>query len=128
MSGASATGVRHSTGSGRPSRLRRWWWSDALAGWGMITPAVLLIGLFGLVPVVWSFVLSFEHNDLTSPGTFVGLKNYRNLLRDPLFASSVRNTIVYTAVFVPVCVIGSLLVASALNRRLHGMWFYRLAV
>jgi len=128
VSGASATGVRHSTGSGRPSRLRRWWWSDALAGWGMITPAVLLIGLFGLVPVVWSFVLSFEHNDLTSPGTFVGLKNYRNLLRDPLFASSVRNTIVYTAVFVPVCVIGSLLVASALNRRLHGMWFYRLAV
>ena len=29
--------------------------------------AVLLIGLFGLVPVVWSFVLSFQHNDLQTP-------------------------------------------------------------
>ena len=93
-----------------------------------MTPSVVLIGLFGLIPVVWAFVLSFEQNDLTSPGTWVGLDNYQKLLHDPQFANSVRNTILYTAVFVPVSVIGALLVAAALNRRVRGMTFYRLAV
>ncbi len=93
-----------------------------------MTPSVVLIGLFGLIPVVWAFVLSFEQNDLTSPGTWVGLDNYQKLLHDPQFANSVRNTILYTAVFVPVSVIGALLVAAALNRRVRGMSFYRLAV
>ena len=113
---------------GRPSVLRRVWWSDHLAGWAFISPTVVLIGLFGLVPVVWAFVLSFQQNDLISPGKWVGLANYKKLLHDPLFANSVRNTIVYTAVFVPVSVIGALLVAAALNRRVRGITFYRLAV
>ena len=113
---------------GRPSVLRRVWWSDTLAGWAFISPTVLLIGLFGLVPVVWAFVLSFEQNDLISPGKWVGLDNYRKLLHDPAFSNSVRNTLVYTLVFVPVCVIGSLLVAALLNRRVRGITFYRVAV
>jgi multiple sugar transport system permease protein len=108
--------------------LRRVWWSDTLAGWAFISPTVLLIGLFGLVPVVWAFVLSFEQNDLISPGRWVGLDNYRKLLHDPQFSNSVRNTLVYTLVFVPVCVIGSLLVAALLNRRVRGITFYRVAV
>jgi multiple sugar transport system permease protein len=108
--------------------LQRVWWSDTVAGWGFISPAVALIGLFGLVPVVWAFVLSFEQNDLIGPGRWVGLDNYRKLLSDPQFSNSVRNTLVYTLVFVPVCLIGSLLVAAALNRRIRGMTFYRLAV
>ena len=112
----------------RPSVLRRVWWSDTLAGWGFISPAVVLIGLFGLVPVVWAFVLSFEQNDLIGPGKWVGLDNYRKLLHDPQFSNSVRNTIVYTLVFVPVCMVGALLVAAALNRRVRGISFYRLAV
>ncbi len=112
----------------RPSLLRRVWWSDTLAGWAFISPTVLLIGLFGLVPVAWAFVLSFEHNDLISAGRWVGLANYRALLHDPQFAHSVRNTVVYTAIFVPVCVVGALLVAAALNRRVRGITFYRVAV
>ena len=104
------------------------WWSDNLAGWGFISPTVVLIGLFGLVPLVWAFVLSFEQNDLISPGKWVGLRNYRKLLHDPQFSNSVRNTLIYTLVFVPVCVVGSLLVAAALNRRIRGITFYRVAV
>ena len=104
------------------------WWSDTFAGWAFISPTVVLIGLFGLVPLVWAFILSFEQNDLISPGKWVGLRNYRKLLHDPQFSNSVRNTVIYTLVFVPVCVFGSLLVAAALNRKIRGMTFYRLAV
>jgi multiple sugar transport system permease protein len=94
----------------------------------MITPSVLLIGLFGLVPVVWSFVISFQRNDLQTPGEWVGLANYRRLVHDPVFQDSIRHTLVYTVLFVPITLVLSLLAAAALNRRIRGITSYRLAV
>lgn len=102
--------------------------SDALSGWAMVTPAVLLIALFGLLPVGWAFALSFQHNDLQTPGTWVGLENYRQLMDDPVFAESVRHTVVYTLLFVPTTLVLSLVAAAALNHRLRGISIYRLAV
>ena len=94
----------------------------------MVSPSILLIGLFGLVPVVWAFLLSFQHNDLQTPGQWAGLDNYRQLMHDPVFRDSVRHTIVYTLLFVPSTLLLSLLAASALNRRIRGVTVYRLAV
>jgi multiple sugar transport system permease protein len=94
----------------------------------MVAPSVLLIGLFGLVPVAWSVVLSFQHSDLQTPATAAGLSNYRQLMHDPVFRESIRHTVVYTVLFVPITLVLSLLVAAALNRRLHGISLYRLAV
>ena len=94
----------------------------------MVSPAVVLIGLFGLVPVIWSFVLSFQHNDLQTPATWAGVSNYRALMHDPVFRTAIQHTIVYTAIFVPVTLVLSLLAAAALNRRVRGMSIYRLAV
>jgi len=94
----------------------------------MVTPSVLLIGLFGLLPVIWAFVLSFQHNDLQTPAQWAGLANYRQLAHDPVFVESVRHSVVYTALFVPITLVSSLLVAAALNRRVRGIAFYRVAV
>ncbi len=94
----------------------------------MVSPSVLLIGLFGLLPVAWVFVLSFEHNDLQTPGQWAGLDNYRRLMHDPVFADSVRHTVVYTVLFVPTTLVLSLLAAAALNRRIRGISLYRLAI
>ena len=94
----------------------------------MVAPSVVLIGLFGLAPVAWSFLLSFQRSDLQTPATWAGLDNYRQLAGDPVFVESVRHTVVYTAVFVPVTLVLSLLAAAALNRRVRGIAFYRLAV
>jgi multiple sugar transport system permease protein len=93
-----------------------------------VAPAVVLIGIFGLVPIAWSAIMSFQANDLVSPPSWVGLANYQALAKDPAFIASVRHTLVYTALFVPLSVAGSLLVAWALNRKLRGVRFYRLAV
>lgn len=111
-----------------PRPRRRRGLSDSVVGWVMISPAVLLIGLFGLIPVFWSFVLSFQHNDLQTPATSAGLSNYRLLVHDPVFRNAIQHTIVYTVIFVPVTLVLSLLVAAALNRRVRGMSIYRLAV
>jgi len=110
------------------STARRALGSDHVAGWLFVAPAVVLIGIFGLVPIVWSAIMSFQANDLVSTPSWVGLANYQALVKDPVFMASVRHTLVYTALFVPISVAGSLLVAWALNRKLRGVRFYRLAV
>jgi multiple sugar transport system permease protein len=110
------------------SKARRALGSDHVAGWMFVAPAVVLIGIFGLAPIVWSAIMSFQANDLVSAPSWVGLANYQALAKDPIFMASVRHTLVYTALFVPISVAGSLLVAWALNRKLRGVRFYRLAV
>lgn len=102
--------------------------ADQFAGWGMIGPSVVLLGVFGMVPVVWAFLLSFQRNDLQTAGRWVGVHNYQQLLHDPVFGESIRHTIVYTALFVPITLVLSLLVAAALNRKIRGITVYRLAV
>jgi len=94
----------------------------------MVSPSVVLIGVFGLLPVVWAFWLSFQHNDLQTPGQWAGLDNYRQLVHDPVFKDSVQHTVVYTLMFVPSTLVLSLLAAAALNRRVRGISLYRLAV
>ena len=49
-------------------------------------------------------------------------------MHDPVFRDSVRHTIVYTVLFVPITLVLSLLAAAALNRRIRGITVYRLAV
>jgi multiple sugar transport system permease protein len=102
--------------------------ADAITGWAMITPSVLLIGLFGLVPVVWAFILSFQHNDLQTQPTWAGFGNYREMFADPTFRDSVKNTVIYTVLFVPITLALSLLAAAALNRKIRGITVYRVAV
>ncbi len=55
------------------------------AAWAFLTPGVVIILLFGAVPIVWSAVMSFQRNNLLSPSTpFVGLANYRQMVHDPV--------------------------------------------
>ena len=120
--GAKRTSRRH---AGRVDRLLN---SEHVTGWVFMSPAVLVIGLFGVAPIIWSVVLSFQSSDLVTPATWVGMANYKALLKDPMFAASVRRTILYTVLFVPVVTVAALALAVALNRRLRGMRFYRTAV
>jgi multiple sugar transport system permease protein len=102
--------------------------SDHFAGWAFASPAVLLIVVFGLVPIVWSAILSFQKTNLLAPPQWVGLANYKALPKDPFFRSAMVHSLVYTALFVPLSVAGGLLTAVALNRKVRGVRFYRTAV
>lgn len=65
--------------------------------WGLVfvLPALLLLSLFSLYPVVQAFYLSFFQFDLFNPKEFVGLENYRFLLESPTFHNSLWVTFVY---------------------------------
>jgi multiple sugar transport system permease protein len=112
----------------RGATARRLMTSDHVVGWAFASPAVLLIMLFGLVPIVWSAVLSFQKSNLLAPPTWVGLANYRALPKDPYFAQSLVHSAIYTVLFVPLSIAGGLLTAIALNRPLRGIRLYRTAV
>jgi multiple sugar transport system permease protein len=112
----------------RGASVRRIATSDHVVGWAFASPAVLLILIFGLIPIVWSAVLSFQKTNLLSPPVWVGFKNYEALPKDPVFRSSLIHSAIYTALFVPLSVTGGLLTAIALNRPLRGIRLYRTAV
>jgi multiple sugar transport system permease protein len=109
-------------------RIRRILESDHFSGWALAFPAVLLIFVFGIAPIVWSALLSFQRTNLLSPPQWIGLANYRALASDPLFSQSVLHSLVYTALFVPLSVAGGLVTAVVLNRRVRGIFLYRTAV
>jgi multiple sugar transport system permease protein len=112
----------------RGASVRRAMTSDHVVGWAFASPAVLLIIVFGLIPIVWSAVLSFQKSNLLSPPEWVGLANYRALPKDPFFKDSLIHSAIYTMLFVPLSVAGGLLTAIALNRPLRGIRVYRTAV
>jgi multiple sugar transport system permease protein len=111
------------------TRFRRFLVSDHLAGWTFILPSVVLIGLFGLVPIVWGLILSFQKAGLISPDReWVGFENYARIVSDPKARQAAVNTIYYTLLFVPASILLALFVAHALNRKIALIRFYRLAV
>jgi multiple sugar transport system permease protein len=113
---------------GRPSVWKRIIGSEHLAGWAFVAPAVILIAVFMLIPIGWSLLLSFQANNLLAPGHYIGLANYKALAKDQQFRSAIGHTLVYTVIFVPVSVVGALGLAVALNHKIRGIRFYRLAV
>ena len=97
--------------------------AESRAGWVFIAPALVLIGVFFVIPVLGALVLSFTDFDIYSIGDpantrFVGLGNYHALLADPLFWKALRNTAYYVVVGGPLSVVVSLAAALLVNARL----------
>jgi len=65
--------------------------------WGLLfaAPAVVFLAVFSLAPMAYALAISFTRFNLTSPPEFVGLANYRALLGDGIFHTSLRVTAVY---------------------------------
>lgn len=64
----------------------------------LITPAMIIILFFALVPLFYAIVISFRQADLTMGGIqqFVGLRNYRLMLQEPYFWQTVGTTVRFT--------------------------------
>jgi multiple sugar transport system permease protein len=91
------------TGLVRPHRLarvREWWEREAVFGYGLIVPALVLI--VGLVAYPFGMAIYFSLSDywVGSPGGFVGLQNFREVLRNEIFQRTVYNSFVFTAIAV----------------------------
>ena len=97
------------------------------AAWIFIAPAILGTFIFILIPVICSFGLSFTSWDMLNPINFVGLENYKLLLRDGLFYKILLNTIVFALSTSILGVISPLILAAILNSKIRGSEFYKTA-
>lgn len=79
-------------------------------------PQAVGIGLFTLLPFLFSLYLAFFEWNGLSAMTFVGLANFTNQLTDPLFLRSVLNTLIIAAVTVPIGLFLAIVVAVFLNK------------
>ena len=62
----------------------------------MVAPALLVIGVFSLVPTFYGMLISVYRVEFVELLTFVGLTNYANVLADPKFWNSVRVSFIFT--------------------------------
>jgi multiple sugar transport system permease protein len=102
------------TARGGPLRRQR------LAGVLFVTPFVILLVAFLLLPLLYAFRLSLYRSTLVEGEVFAGVDNYRKALTDPQFLSGVRRVVVFglvqTPVMILVALVAALIVDSAATR------------
>lgn len=80
-------------------------------------PAIIILVIFTLLPIIYSFYLSFNKVNLVGNVTydFVGLKNYIDAIKDPRVIVALKNTLKYVFYVVPIQTLLALLLAYILN-------------
>ena len=129
---AMAQSLRGTTFRGRGIRG-----AEARYGWAFVAPAILIIGVFLVIPIFLALFVSFSNwNGLGSPlnnSALVGVDNYAKVLVEPGLAQrdfglSIRNNLYYVIIVVPLQTALALFLAVQVNRRiLRGRGFFRTA-
>jgi multiple sugar transport system permease protein len=113
----------------RPPGLWRRFWSrsNERAGYLFILPSFLHLLIFLLIPVAFSFFLSFRDWDQPKfqDAPYIGLDNYDFLMGDRRFWHAMGNSAVFTALSVPMGMAFSLAIAVVLNQKLKGVNLFR---
>jgi multiple sugar transport system permease protein len=121
-------GKRSARSEGR-SDAQRFLGRDWRLAWLFLTPLTLV--LLGLIayPFVSAIILSLEHKVVGGPATWVGLRNYRDLLFGQQYGSVFRRSVVvsflYTGVAVCIKVVLGMCMALLLNEQFRGRMFMR---
>lgn len=89
-------------------------------GWAafFILPSLVPLLLFTVGPALGALVVSFMRWDLLTPAKWIGLNNYRELAQDEKFRDAAVHTLLFVAGYLPIVLIGGLLIALLLNRHI----------
>jgi putative chitobiose transport system permease protein len=89
-----------------------------------LAPALAVIAVFVLYPIVAVVYYSFTDYNIISPPVWIGLKNYQQLIQDPIFWLALEHSFIYLLV-TPILIVLSILLAIVVNRQLPGINFFR---
>jgi len=120
-----AVGATH-VGS-RTSSLRRVLGRDWLLSWLMVGPVVIIVTALLIYPFLDAFVLSFQDRFIGQSGTWVGFRNYANLLNgtDQIFPKALAITFILTGAAILGKLIVGLTMAAVLNQDLPARNIFR---
>ena len=100
--------------TGKHSSVQR---RQTLKAYGFMTPALIIIILFTIIPIIGSLVLMFYDYSVLGQTKFVGLKNFVKAFHDRVFWISIKNSVIFVVV-VPIIQILSILLAVLVNKKL----------
>lgn len=85
--------------------------------WIYLLPALIVIGIFNVLPLIKSFIMAFQKGTLNNL-TFNGLKNFKVVIQDQKFHTAIANTSIYAFVVVPVGLIISMFIAITIFEKI----------
>ncbi len=99
---------------------------DTIISIALVSPSIIAVLIFVYGFIAWSMRVSFSAwKGLLPDYTWVGLKNYIELFKDPRFQIDIRNTLIFTGLFVGGCLLVGLVLAILLDQGLRGESFFR---
>lgn len=87
---------------------------EAIHGYLYITPSLILIMTFSIIPIFMTVFFSLTKYNIMQPPALIGFDNYIRMFKDKFFFAAIKNTLFFTAVTVPIQTILSLLFASVI--------------
>lgn len=101
---------------------------QAVYGWILLSPAVVLLSTFAFYPSLATFWSSiFSRQTRRRPSEFVGFENYSDLFADPTFWKVVTNNLIYAAATIPISIAIALAMALWANSKIPARGFIRTA-
>lgn len=94
-------------------------------GYVFIMPFILGFAFWFLVPAVVAAFLTMQRWNLISPPRFVGLYNVNRMLSDPLLLQSLKVTVLFSAISVPLGLVFAFFLASLINNKFRGVAIFR---
>ena len=98
-----------------------------LMGYLMTAPYIIYFLIFSAFPILFSFFLIFNRWNIVGPMKWVGLANFNMMFSDPLFWTSIYNTLIFLLVHIPLQVVVALVLAEVLNQKIIARAFFRAA-
>ncbi|WP_226555061.1 carbohydrate ABC transporter permease [Priestia aryabhattai] len=104
-------------------------WRENVVAYTFLGPALLLLLLFLIIPAIMSVYYAFTDYYLLTPDTrkFVGLDNFINLFKDPIFLKSLANTLKFVVWVIPLQIGAALGLALLLNKQRKANIFFKVA-
>jgi multiple sugar transport system permease protein len=94
-------------------------------GLAFVSPWIIGVAAFTAYPVAASLYYSFCDYDVLSKPVWVGLLNYRDMVSDRVFWTSVSNTLVFNLMTLPLGLVSALALALLLNQPVRGRGVFR---
>lgn len=104
---------------------RKWTRYSTLTFYLFVLPWILGFLVLMVMPLLYALLMSFSNFDGISVWRWIGLKNYFDVFRTGEVWYSLRQTILYTIINVPLGVGGGLGLALLINRNMRGIGFFR---
>lgn len=101
--------------------------TEAFVGWGFVSVPMVLFLVLSVGIFFYALYISTYKWGMLGPRGFAGIKNYAQALHDPIFLKSIRNSVEYAALVVPLQTALGLMLALLVNSKIKGSKFFRSA-